>query len=699
MQALVPFLAEACQPLAGQLFDAEVFANAVSDKFGLRIPRLAALGLTEQLEREGILEALSGHASKVVYRYVSLNLSRSAPVDSPVTEAEIEAVLASFASFCAQDEVLSHLDGSTLEKEFLDRLINVDSMRLLVRREASIATKQTPTTISLKAGKELHDDSVEFHLDYAVSQFLLDLQTNDPTAFERVSDIAFANMAAEAIALFRDPPASQPGTEALTVYLDSPLLLDMLGVNSEYASYGKELLETIKKSGTEPAAFDHCIAEAESAIAAQLTHLRSGINRVATHWGTSANPDLLSALMGRVAERAVDSLGITVRRDPEVNLHKFNQSLVGDVEAEMQSRMQAWKKEEAKDYDRKSVWAMLAMRDTSSIVRRVCDAKTLLLTRNTPLVSIANKVWRLWLDGKTKGSRAQIDLAAPIAMSDKQFAGYLWGRSGGSDMAMSRARLLAHCSAAVRPRADIKARAYNLMLELSGKDEADHLAALMEDREGAATLMRVTRGDPEDLTRERMPFILEQVKISAGEYAAGKVREEKQREVDDLAARHEREVAQLQQDAGVRQSKVEEDLRKLESRLLEQDFVAQALVAQNDTLIVAMRAQEQREADRRDRILADSFSAGRAVYIRLRWEAAILFGLVAGGAATLIGDWSPGLAVGIACFTAFLGFWFVPEVLERPIAAVAKKEMDRVMRLRDASVPVPTAVPNFRLAA
>ena len=84
---------------------------------------------------------------------------------------------------------------------------------------------------------------------------------------------------------------------------------------------------------------------------------------------------------------------------------------------------------------------------------------------------IANDVWRTWLHEAVRHSRDTAERWAPIAMSDKQLAGYLWLRNSAvGNGTMSRARLLAHCSAAIRPRPDVKARAYNLVLELEGKE-------------------------------------------------------------------------------------------------------------------------------------------------------------------------------------------------------------------------------------
>lgn len=357
-QALTPFLAEVCQPFAGEFFDAAMFSSAVSEKYGIRIPRLAALGLAEHLEKEGLLTAVTGHAKSTAYRYSPAKLMSAEAVVSSVTEAEIDAVLNSFVEFCRADAALGAQTDTRLQSAFFERLLNADSMRLLSRREMSNAAKKGSETLLLKKPVielEPHERE-ELHLDFLVSQYLLDLRDSNPTGFERVSDIAFANMAAEALAVFREPLTEHTSLSTLTVYLDSPLLLDMLGVNTEYSDYGQELLRAIKSSGATPAIFDHCVAEAESVVGAQLARLRSGINQMTNGWGTSAKPDLLSALVGCVGARASNRLGIAVHRDPEVNLHRRSPVAVGDIEADLVNRMQAWRNADSRDHDRKSVW-------------------------------------------------------------------------------------------------------------------------------------------------------------------------------------------------------------------------------------------------------------------------------------------------------------------------------------------------------
>ena len=174
MQAVIPFLAEACRPFSGQLFDAAKFSNAVAERYGFQIPRLAALGLAEQLAHEGVLTIISTTRDSTVYRF-----SDEPPIaedgTSPVTETEIELVLASFVAYCRKDDRLKDKDDRALQEAFLDRLLHADSMHVFSRREASIHTKKTASTISKPEIKETPEERDQIHLDFAVSQFLLEL--------------------------------------------------------------------------------------------------------------------------------------------------------------------------------------------------------------------------------------------------------------------------------------------------------------------------------------------------------------------------------------------------------------------------------------------------------------------------------------------------------------------------------------------
>lgn len=324
MEALMPFFAPVCRDLAGKMFDAAQFSDDVAHRYGLRIPRLAILGLAEQLGRDGLLESVSGDVKRPVYRYAAVRQFPGEEVPA-VTEAEIDQILDDFVKTCRDDEVLTSLDDEALHKGFLDRLLHTDSMRLLSRRESGTSTKRTTATLTLKAPPPPNDaEHRELRLDFHVAQFLLDLKHVQPDRFNRVSDIAFANMAAEALACFSEPIANEAETlEGFSVYLDSPLLLDILGINSEYEDYGKELLELIKASKATPVVFDDAIVEAESVISARLAVARSGQGQPTTRWA-AVEPHVLSALTNQVGAEA-DKRGIKTKINPTLDLTRCSE--------------------------------------------------------------------------------------------------------------------------------------------------------------------------------------------------------------------------------------------------------------------------------------------------------------------------------------------------------------------------------------
>ena len=691
MEALMPFFAPVCKELAGKMFDATQFSDEVAHRYGLRIPRLAVLGLAEQLEQDGLLECESGQATKAVYKYPPAQQIAEEEVPA-VTELEIDNVLTDFVAICRTDEILENLDDEALHKGFLERLLHTDSMQLLSRREAKPTTKRTVTTLTREAQVLDSDERRELRLHFHVAQFLLDLKLQKPERFNRVSDIAFANMAAEALACFSDPANSPASLTGFSVYLDSPLLLDVLGVNSEYEDYGKELLEMIQAANAKPLVFDDAVAEAETVVAARLAVARSGKVQPVGPWGV-ATPHVLNAMSNQVGAQAAQR-GIETRADPTLDLIRRSKETYGSIQVSMDKQMAAWQNEEARTHDQRTVWSMLRIRDVTTLRTKIRESQAVFVARNTVLVRIANEAWRTWLHEAVRHSRDTAERWAPIAMSDKQLAGYLWLRNSAvGNGTMSRARLLAHCSAAIRPRPDVKARAYNLVLELEGKEAADAVAALLEDRDGERALMRATRADPEDVTPERLSYIVEQIKLGAGEFAAARVREEGRIAAESKQAQHDAEVARIQQAAADETAKVGAQAESLAQGLAQETL--QRIQAENQL----KAAQDELERERRQKQLAaegkfsEAFDGAFRLYRRLRWQLFCLYGALL-LFALLCTEAQVQAAIVFALTMA--GFWFFPKFFEYPLRYLALRFMKRELKRLDVSNMLrPTEQPDF----
>lgn len=697
--ALTPFFAPVCRDFSGKLFDASEFSNALLQKYGIRIPRLAALGLAEQLEKEGLLESQDKNAKNQIYRYRHLSSSElTENANEYITEAQIRGIVSRFSEYAKDNLISWSLSEEQIEEEFLSRLLNLDSMRILGRRETTATIKRTSNTLQVHQKIQADEHGrLELHLDFLVSDFLLNLCEADTTNFELVSNIAFGNMVAETVLCLTSPPEKEEKLSGLTVYLDSPLLLDMLRVNTEYADYGLELLKLLKASGAKISTFDHCINEAEASIAGQLSYLRSGLNGVTLHWGTSTTPDLLAALSGNLASAVSERLAIEIRRDPEIGLHKKSEKSLGTIQTLMQERMKSWGKEDARDHDQKSILSLISLRSTfQELQRRLCNSSYIFLTRNSALVSIANDSWRQWLTDTTKHSHTQIATSTPIAMSDKQFAGYLWIRSGEKDSVIPRARLIAHCSAAIKPRSDVKSRVYNLLMEVQGKDEAEIFAALVTDREGARALMRATSGDPEDATAERLPYILDSVRLAAGEYAAAEERKNAAKREEALIEANSRMLDNVENDKRT----LSHELEKVRSQLA---AVAQGSVLdkeadriQRESLQSTINDLVQQDNLRRQNAHDKAVKAGRREYSEGRALTALMIGLLT-ILTGLLSDAKYQFISTVLSFTlAVVGWWFVPEYLSVPLMAIARRRYRLELQKIDPNLPDKSLEVDFR---
>jgi hypothetical protein len=694
IEALMPFFAPVCRDLAGRMFDAAQFSDEVADRYGLRIPRLAILGLAEQLERDNLLESVSGYATKTAYKYPAAPQIPAEEVPA-VTEAEIDKVLADFLATCRTDQALEALDDEALHKGFLDRLLHTDSMRLLSRREANPSSKRTGATLARKSAVPDSAEHRELRLDFHVAQFLLDLGTDKPELFNRVSDIAFANMAAEALACFSDPANASASLAGFSIYLDSPLLLDILGVNSEYAEYGRELVEMVQAAHATPLVFDDAVAEAESVVAARLAVARSGKVQPVGHWGI-ASPHVLNALMKQVGAQAAKR-GIETRADPTLDLIRRSKETFGSIQIAMDKQMAGWHNDDARTHDQRSVWSMLRIRDATTLRTKIREGQAIFVARNTLLVRIANDAWRTWLHEAARHSRDTAERWAPIAMSDKQLAGYLWLRNSGSgNGTMSRARLLAHCSAAIRPRPDVKARAYNLILELDGKEAADAIAALLEDRDGERALMRATRADPEDVTPLRLPYIIDQVKRGAGEYAAARAREEERVAAEARQTLHEAEVAQLRQAAAADTVKANAQTGELAHDLAQETL--QRVHAESLLKV----ARDDLEGERRQKRITEegrfckAFDNALRVYKRTRWEFFSLYGAILLYASLTT---EAALQTAIIFVLSMAGFWFFPSLFEKPLRFHALRFMNKEMERLNVAGVLPGETADFESAS
>lgn len=696
LQSLMPFFRPIAASYAGEYFDPERFCQKAAELYALQIPKLTAMGWCERLVKEGFLEIHAKTSTGNLYRYPA-NLPTDKDIPAGVSELQVTEFLSSFREFARQSraEEMTGLPDKVLDEALFTRLLNIDSMRILSRRDMSRSIKSNANTLSLKSPEVDIAERHEFHLDFLVAEYLLHLEATDTQKFQVATAVAFGNMAAEALTTFREPPAKDNvDLSGMRLYLDTPLVLDLFELNDGFEGYAKELTTLLSESGVKVAVFDHSVEEVQNVVYARLNHSRSSGNNFSMAGSRTLIANRLAMLNGNVASQ-LERLGIEIDRDPEISLLRISQKALGSIQVELDRKMNGWKNE-AKHYDEKSIFSIISLRNRQKAESEFSKCKYALLTRNTPLTFFANSAWRQWLQESGNESKAKIERAAPIAVSDKQLSGLLWMLKGGASESLSKIRMISHCSFAIRPRPDVIARACNLIVDAHGRDKGEEFAALLSERRAEQALMRAAAGDPEELTSKNLPDIIRKVMLAAGEDAAAAERERANEEARLIAKAHEEQIAEKEialDDQAKRAISAEEALRALEIQVA-MDKTHQAVAAAS-----AKRENIELQLLHQKEILGFAVSAiafGEQSYRRSKMGLVVLFLCVSVFGMTYDGNFSFILGGFCSVTLGLIGFWFLPDLALEPICETAGRARVAQSLLTRGLVFPPGATFNFK---
>jgi hypothetical protein len=498
--ALIPFFKPICVGRSGESFVPREFAAEFERLYAIRMPTLVAAGLADRMERDGLLVGFAGRSGTRAYTYGSV--THMAANDQAVVE-----ICADYRSF-VRGRLNIDWDDEQLDEHFFRRLLDVESLSILAGRDRRLTPKRSSDTLQVRDKEEslaVHDDARQ--VDYATAQFLLSVREHDLGKFVKIESIGFANLAAEALLTFQDPPGSRDAFANVDIYLDAPLVLDMLGANPGREEYGQELISLLKQSGARTRVFLHSILEAERVIRARKnSYLFEGQGAISRF---SPDPpetrEIIVSLDGHVESFVRDVLGIEVEDPPQVS-QALRITFTPEDEAAMRTQMDSWGTEDAKDADVRSVIAVAQLRGMTSPPSRISDARALCVTRNPVLAGIANTRWRDAL--RSRNDAFVIKRAAPLFISEKHLAGLIWLSTGGKGEAVVRARIVANCEAAIHPRRDTAVRAYNLLLDVD-RERAKQFETIIQDQRIQRALGDRVLGDYHVITPENVVSVVD----------------------------------------------------------------------------------------------------------------------------------------------------------------------------------------------
>lgn len=603
-EGLMVFFRPVTASLAGQLFAPDELAAKLGARYGLQVPSLVLASLAERMAKAGLLKKRAGINGAASYEYLASDL-----VVNNVSLPRVTRLLERFREFVrSQSTDFVELDDDALDDALFDRLLKIESLEILSRRDGLESPKQTQKTLTLKQKdhSSVAHAPVERHLDYIVSRFILNLQETDGEGFELLSDIASANLAAETVLTYREPPRRGEPLDHLEIYLDAPLCLDILGINPGREKYGAQFHQQLKRAGCRVNIFLHSISEIERILETRKLSYTS-TTKPYDHFQVdpAQTRDLVNALAGYAEQTLTEQYGYNVVDSAEAVPLSRRISVGPEEEKAIRDQLVGWRNNEGREVDVATCCDLIRLRSGIELQTRILKAGPTLVTRNMVLARAANGTWRNWLREKNKGSRDRIKHAAPLAILDKQLTGLLWIAQGGSVGTLGRAHLVANCAAAVATRKDVITRVYNTLQGISPQSVST-FAALINDQRAERALMDATFSDPEVITDETVLPLLERIRIAtAHEVESAKNLEiaELTKKMDRQSSEHEAVVAQL---------------------ALERDAVAAMMSSAQDSLMEF----ERRDQERTDAMIRAAFRSARGGYVAIMVVVAVGLGLL-----------------------------------------------------------------------
>jgi len=344
----------------------------------------------------------------------------------------------------------------------------------------------------------LSDGSLEFY----ASHFIASISKSASPTFESLVNLVKGKMLSNAL-LCEDLTSIDAKFDKVTFYVDSPLLLRLLNLDSESNNRTSiELLKALKQLGARVAIFRHCVIEAEGILryAAENFHdptISSGIVPELRTRGVTAS-DIQLIAIGLDAE--IETLDINVENAPHYDLnYQIDEAGLRDVLREGLN----YRREAAIDVDVNSVRSVYALRMGNE---PTCIEKAIavFVTHNHGFSGIAFDF----------GKRASASMKVPAVVTDYGLLNIAWLKSPIESSGLPAVQLISNCAAAMEPTIPLwnsYLKEVDRLAERGNISSDDH-QLLRYAATAREELMNLTAGSDLQLSDDTVIEILERTK-------------------------------------------------------------------------------------------------------------------------------------------------------------------------------------------
>jgi hypothetical protein len=262
-------------------------------------------------------------------------------------------------------------------------------------------------------------------MDVVCATFFLQLKKKQPDKFDLVTELAAGALGAEVVLSFRIPPKTGSSFSGMRVFLDSPLIMDLLDVGGhEEREFARYLLDALKKEGATVATYDHNVGEIVDVLTAanqNFERKQEVSGQIGARMRTDNNTMVRVKAILANPQRRVRDLGIDIA-DARALDSSYMQYFNASAELDLLGAIRPFQRIDARAVDAASIASMIRYLYGRRPKGGIMAHERLFITKNTGLVRGAiSYIHRL---------QGLEFTDAPI-LSDRAMAGTLWVATGG----------------------------------------------------------------------------------------------------------------------------------------------------------------------------------------------------------------------------------------------------------------------------
>lgn len=387
--------------------------------------------------------------------------------------------------------------------------------------------------------------------DYILSAFVNRCLERDEEGFQYLVSIAKGCMMASVV-YYEDPNAAVQQFDDVTFYLDTPFLLDALGINGEdLREARKELIDLLLEANGDVRVFEDTVDEMRGVIDGEARRSQSERTQRIPTSGNPIQSSLSSSDLRLLSEKLEDRLKnmrIWIEEKPD-----FENWLSLD-EGSLRDRLIAAGYNENKvDTIRHDVEALMAVHRLRKgrAPGRLENCKAVFVTTNPTLVRVGKEFFADQI-----GNRAR---DAPPCVQHDDLATRVWLKSPNDAPDLPRKQLLAHSYAALLPDDDVLDAYLRKIDEMkeAGRIERDDYLYLRSLKNVGHEVADMTLNDAEVFTEADVEEIRERKEAQARADAEKEASEQRERaERKDEQARKERQRRQREEERRQKQEEI-----------------------------------------------------------------------------------------------------------------------------------------------